>query len=229
MVVERRVLVLVDAAPLLQASDACQRRAAQDGCLLWRRLLPPGHVLAAGAQVRSACCAAGWCDATGAPLVAADDADAEALAARLRRLPRWRQLGEHAALHRAMAAVLGSGVRCIGVAVDLRWPGEAAGPVEAPRDGNWSVWVPLEDCATTNAGLAVLPGSHQDGAAAAVTAWADMAAGDVLALDGDTLRQPLAHAGNRLRLAVHFRYRAPAEDRKRVEADAAYGRPGPRS
>ncbi len=204
---ERSGWVLVDASPLLQVPEACARRAEQDGYLLWRRLLPPGDVLAARAEVLAACRSAGWCDASGTPLAEPEEASTETLVTRLRRLPRWRRLTEHPALQQAMTTALGGRARPAGVAVDVRWPGEPEGSPDAPRDGGWSAWIPLGDCAAVQAGLGVMPGSHRDGVATIVTAWADLGAGDALALDGRTVRQPLAHTGDRLRLAVHCRYR----------------------
>lgn len=221
--------------------DGLRREATERGCLFLRGLLPPSHVLALRGRVLEACRELGWV-AEGAAYGAAVarmgasagayDAVWTDLQCRVAPLSEFTRLREHPAILRVLEAVFGGAVRAgRGDTCRVFAPGRPELTTLPHQDHHyvrgstdlWTVWIPLGDCPRALGGLAVLPGSHREGAlphagdgegrqgvdVGPEVVWSapDYRCGDVLAFNSLTLHRALENrTADRLRLSADFRY-----------------------
>jgi hypothetical protein len=221
---------------------ALRERAASDGYLYFRGLLPPGDVGRLRGVVLDACRAHGWLDERRSPddavvrnglrLGAPDDPRWLALLPEIHGHSLFAALAAAEPVRAALGAVFGAAAaRVHGDVCRLVSPGTADLTTAPHQDasylgrvpGVWTAWIPLGDCPVALGPLAVLPGSHARGllphtggaAGSGVGARFDgevWAAGDLAA--GDVLM----FAG----LTLHRALDNATPDRLRISVDYRY-------
>ncbi len=172
-----------DSLPLLARPPELRARAATDGYLLLRGLLPRDDVLSMRALVLAHCRSAGWTDVE-APMLSGRvlagsppilEGQSEAWACFYRLLYSRRELhafNQHPALLAACAALFDAPVlahpRLI---ARVMFPGTARWTTPPHQDcfyiggtaQTWTAWIPLGDCPAELGGLAIAAGSHRLG------------------------------------------------------------------
>lgn len=167
---------MVDSADLVGRPEALRTRAAEDGYLLVRGLLPAQDVLAVRHDVCALCVAAGWCDAAGVarPGVRHVEGQPEFFEVydQVQRLESFHRLATHPRLLGLYEALFGetplAHPRNI---ARIMFPQNNEHRTPAHQDfihirgtaETWTGWMPLGDCPKTLGGIAVLVGSHRSG------------------------------------------------------------------
>ena len=168
--------VMEDSAELIERPEALRTRAAEDGYLLVRGLVPAEDVLAVRRDVLSLCVAAGWCDADGVahPGVRYIEGQPEFFAVydQVQRLEPFHRLATHPRVLQLYTALFGetplAHPRNI---ARLMFPQNNEHRTPAHQDyihirgtaETWTSWLPLGDCPRELGGIAILAGSHRSG------------------------------------------------------------------
>lgn len=167
-----------DSGPLAAAPDAgpLRARAAEDGYLLLRGLLPAGPVLAVREAILGLCAGAGWCDAGGRVPPGAPGPFIEgqpeymALYDAIQRLEPFHRLALHPRLTALYAALFGEAVLAHPRNIArVMFPNNNPHATPAHQDAlhirgtpeTWTAWIPLGDCPADLGGLAVMVGSNR--------------------------------------------------------------------
>jgi hypothetical protein len=165
-----------DSAALIDRPAELRARAAGDGYLLLRGLLPPAAVLAVRRDVLALAAAAGWCDEAGLarPGVrfVVGQPEFDALYDRVQRLEGFHRLALHPRLLGLYRALFGEPVLAHPRNIArIMFPENNAYATPAHQDviyihgtpETWTAWIPLGDCPRELGGIAVLVGSHRSG------------------------------------------------------------------
>lgn len=167
---------MADSADLLGRPEALRARAAEDGYLLLRGLLPPGDVLAVRRDVLDLCVAAGWCDAAGVarPGVRFVEGQPEFFTVydQVQRLESFHRLATHPRLLGLYGALFGEAALAHPRNIArIMFPENNEHRTPAHQDfihirgtaQTWTAWAPLGDCPRALGGIAILAGSHRSG------------------------------------------------------------------
>ncbi len=167
---------MVDSADLVKQPDQLRIRAAEDGYLLLRGLLPPDDVLTVRRDVLDLCVAAGWCDAAGVARPGVRFIEGQPgffeVYDRVQRLESFHRLATHPRLLELYQALFGepplAHPRNI---ARIMFPENNEHRTPAHQDfihirgttETWTAWMPLGECPRALGGIAVLAGSHRSG------------------------------------------------------------------
>ncbi len=183
MVPMQEIHAFTDSTALIGDPAALQRRAAEDGYLYFRGLLPRQDVLSIRSLVLVHCQGAGWLDEQ-APLLEGRvragqeprvEGQHEEWARFYRLLYTRRELhafNQHPRMLEATRALFGGPVLAHArMIVRTMFPGTATFTTPPHQDcfyiggtlDTWTAWVPLGDCPEQLGGLAVAVGSHRRG------------------------------------------------------------------
>lgn len=162
----------------LADADGLRARAARDGYLYVRNLLPPADILAVRSSIVAVLVAAGWCDREGhvAPTTprhreVAEDTAFMAVYDAVQRLEAFHRLALHPALRALYDTLFAEPAlphpRNI---ARLMFPGNRGETTPAHQDHlhvggtpeTWTAWIPLGDCPLALGGLALMAGSHRE-------------------------------------------------------------------
>jgi hypothetical protein len=183
MVPMQEVHDFTDSSPLLSTPARLRQRAAEDGYLCLRGLLPAEDVLAMRLLVLNHCQGAGWLDDQAplelgrtrpglAPEVEGHSADWSRFYKLLYTRRELHAFNQHPRMLAAMGALVGGAVlphaRLI---VRTMFPGTATFTTPPHQDcyyiggtlDTWTAWIPLGDCPEELGGLAVAVGTHRRG------------------------------------------------------------------
>jgi hypothetical protein len=228
-----------DARPLLSDPQALRARAAADGCLMLRGLLPAADVLAVRNAILTLCVEAGWCDAGGraAPGVGPyieGQPEYMAVYDRIQRLEAFHRLALHPAILRLYEALFGEAVLAHPRNIArVMFPNNNQHATPAHQDAihirgtaeTWTAWMPLGDCPADLGGLAVMLGSHREALLATHAAYG--AGGRAI----DTQALPYRWVGGDLRAGdlltfhshtIHQALPNRTRDRMRLSVDFRY-------
>lgn len=178
-----RLAPLADSKPLISDPERLRERAAHDGFLFFRALLPTALVESLRECVLDYASRAGWLNSSypsGAARAVAgkrvgyyQDPDWVSLQAHVQSRPEMWALGEAAAIHSVLQAVdsrssylflsTANTCRVFSAHPDMATqPHQDAHYVRLMQDF-WTAWIPLGDCPQQLGPLALLAGSHQGG------------------------------------------------------------------
>jgi len=182
MVQMQAVHSFTDSTALLDRPQALRERAAQDGYLFFKGLIPRAEVLGMRAMVLNHCHALGWLDPT-APRN--EGRLAPGLEPIIEGQPAWypfyrllytrRELhafNQHPAVMAACRTLFNDAVlahpRLIVRAIFPRATRFTTPPHQdyfyiGGTPNTWTSWIPLGDCPSQLGGLAIAPGSHRQG------------------------------------------------------------------
>ena len=211
---------LHDASALRHDAAGLRARAAQDGYLLLRRLLPRPPLAAVRAVVLSRAREIGHLSPRGDWLAGPAPALHEvpswlALQGAVQQTPEFQVLPRHPLLVSLLESLFGGPVVTDQGSVCRLAPGERLVPATpAHRDADflggrtsvWVAWLPLADCGIEQGVLAVAPGSRASGDAGPWAA-SPLQVGDVLLFSAGTLHRACPNlAPRRVRLSVDLRF-----------------------
>jgi hypothetical protein len=237
-----------DSKGLLRAPRQLRERAAEDGYLFFQGLLPRADVLRFRSLVLSHCQREGWLDPD-QPRI--DGITPAGLTPVIEGQEGWRPFynllytrrelhafNQHPRLMKACSVLFGGPVLAHArPIVRVMFPGVSRYTTPPHQDffyiggtpNTWTAWVPLGDCPIELGGLAIVPGSHHQGALPVHSAdgagghavevdsqygWAHQAyqAGDVVFFHSHTIHQGRDNlTSNRLRLSCDFRFQSLAD------------------
>jgi len=233
----------LDSAAIAGDAKALRSRAAESGYLYFSGLLEPGPILDLRQQVTAICQDLGWLVDDRDPEEAIvrpglrigdyNDPETIKLAQQALPLPAFGELGRHPAITGVLEKLFGAPVVTDQGAVCRAFGPGSPELATKPHQEHfyvrgatdlWNVWLPLGDCPAELGGLAVLPGSHQEGLlehvgediakyVAAIPeeapwSFGDYACGDVLMFNSLTLHRAAPNlSSDRLRLSADYRYR----------------------
>lgn len=171
----------VDSSDLLGNDAALRARAAADGTLFFRGLLPADAIFDLRHRILEICAEAGWLkpgadldDGIAAPGVIHVEGEPEYMAVydRVTRLEAFHRLAHHPRLLAMFDALFGEPTLAHARNIArIIFPNAAQHTTPAHQDylhiqgsvETWTSWIPLGDCPQALGSLAVLPGSHRDG------------------------------------------------------------------
>lgn len=164
-----------DATALLADPPALRARAAEDGYLLLRGLLPPTAVLEVRGAVLALCQEAGWVTPegrwTGAGPFIEGQPEFMAVYDRIQRLQAFHRLARTPRLLALYEALFGRPVLAHPRNIArVMFPCNNAQATPAHQDAlhirgtaqTWTAWLPLGDCPADLGGIALMPGSHRE-------------------------------------------------------------------
>jgi hypothetical protein len=241
-VANNNIQPLAPSTPYIANSEGLQLAAAEQGYLYFPGLIEEAVIRQLRARVLSVCKALDWLapDTPTARGIAKpgiragdyEDPDYLTLVRRILPLPEFTALGSHAAVLDILEKLFGGPAEGDkGSVLRVFSPDRPELTTEAHQDHYylreapdlWTVWIPLGDCPAEMGGLAVLPGSHNQGLMAhggegvgdhiitipkdAVWATVDYGWGDVLMFNNLTVHRAGDNRSDRLRLSADYRYR----------------------
>ena len=182
MVDMKQLHTLEDATGLLARPHELRQRAAEHGCLFFKRLLDPARVLEVRRQVLGVCREHGWLDEgsdlmagvsdPGVRVVESDDPRWQAFYNDVLRIRDFHGLALDPAIIRMFEALFDEPVLahsrniCRLVFPDMNshsTPPHQDNYFIGGSDETWTAWIPLGDCPEELGGLAVNRGSHRGG------------------------------------------------------------------
>ncbi len=172
-----------DSSGLLARPEALRERAAEDGYLFLRGLIPAADVMRVRALVIAHCRAAGWLDPRAtrdqgivraglAPVIEGQSEDWSRFYALLYTRREFHAFNQHPALMAACATLFDAPVLAHPrVIARTMFPGTSRWTTPPHQDcfyiggtaDTWTAWTPLGDCPSELGGLAVAAGSHLNG------------------------------------------------------------------